>query len=59
MQGFSTLVSLVQQAGLAATLSGPGPFTVFAPTDAAFAALDADTLNAVTSNNTLLRGIKH
>jgi uncharacterized surface protein with fasciclin (FAS1) repeats len=36
---FKTLVSLVQQADLAATLSGAGPFTVFAPTDAAFTEL--------------------
>lgn len=35
---FSILVEAVVKAGLAATLSGPGPFTVFAPTDAAFAA---------------------
>jgi LPXTG-motif cell wall-anchored protein len=36
---FSTLVSAVQQAGLVETLQGEGPFTVFAPTNAAFAAL--------------------
>jgi uncharacterized surface protein with fasciclin (FAS1) repeats len=35
---FSILVAAVQQAGLAETLSGPGPFTVFAPTNDAFAA---------------------
>ncbi|HEY7253556.1 MAG TPA: fasciclin domain-containing protein, partial [Methylomirabilota bacterium] len=33
---FKTLVSLVKRAGLAKTLSGKGPYTVFAPTDAAF-----------------------
>ena len=36
---FSILVEAVQAAGLAETLSGPGPFTVFAPTNDAFAAL--------------------
>lgn len=36
---FSTLVTAVKAAGLVETLSGPGPFTVFAPTDAAFDAL--------------------
>lgn len=36
---FNTLVAAVQAAGLAETLSGPGPFTVLAPTDDAFAAL--------------------
>ena len=35
---FSTLVTAVTRAGLADTLSGPGPFTVFAPTDATFEA---------------------
>jgi len=38
-EGFSTLVAAVVAAGLADTLAGEGPFTVFAPTDAAFAAL--------------------
>jgi uncharacterized surface protein with fasciclin (FAS1) repeats len=38
---FSTVVAAVKAAGLADTLSGPGPFTVFAPTNEAFAALPA------------------
>jgi uncharacterized surface protein with fasciclin (FAS1) repeats len=41
---FSTLTSLIQAAGLADTLQQPGPYTVFAPTNEAFAALPAGTL---------------
>jgi len=41
---FTTLVTAVKAAGLVETLKGPGPFTVFAPTDAAFAALPSGTL---------------
>ncbi|WP_212523066.1 fasciclin domain-containing protein [Actibacterium sp. MT2.3-13A] len=41
---FATLVAAVQAAGLAETLKGDGPFTVFAPTDAAFAALPDGTV---------------
>jgi hypothetical protein len=41
---FSTLVSAVKAAGLVDALKGDGPFTVFAPTDAAFAKLPADTI---------------
>jgi uncharacterized surface protein with fasciclin (FAS1) repeats len=44
---FSTLVAGVKAAGLADTLSGPGPFTVFAPTNAAFAKLPAGTLDTL------------
>ncbi|MBA4337993.1 MAG: hypothetical protein C0421_04015 [Hyphomonas sp.] len=44
---FSTLVAAIQAAGLAETLSGPGPFTVFAPTNAAFAALPVGTLDSL------------
>jgi len=38
-EGFSTLVAAVQAANLVETLKSPGPFTVFAPTDTAFAKL--------------------
>lgn len=41
---FKTLVAAVQAAGLVETLKGPGPFTVFAPTDEAFAKLPAGTV---------------
>ena len=41
---FNTLVAAVKAAGLADTLKGPGPFTVFAPTDEAFAKLPAGTV---------------
>lgn len=44
---FSTLVAAVQAAGLVETLSGEGPFTVFAPTNEAFAALPAGVLDAL------------
>ena len=42
---FTTLVAAVTAAGLVETLKGAGPFTVFAPTDAAFAALPAGTVD--------------
>lgn len=41
----TTLVAAVKAAGLVDTLKGPGPFTVFAPTNAAFAALPAGTVD--------------
>lgn len=44
---FSTLVAAVTAADLVETLSGEGPFTVFAPTDEAFAALPAGVLDAL------------
>jgi uncharacterized surface protein with fasciclin (FAS1) repeats len=46
-EGFSTLVTAVSAAGLVDTLNGEGPFTVFAPTDDAFAALPAGVLDAL------------
>lgn len=45
---FETLVSALGQAGLVDTLNQPGPYTVFAPTDAAFAKLPAGTLDSLT-----------
>jgi uncharacterized surface protein with fasciclin (FAS1) repeats len=44
---FSTLVSAVKAAGLAETLSGAGPYTVFAPTNEAFAKLPPETLQSL------------
>ena len=44
---FKTLVTALQAAGLVETLSGPGPFTVFAPTDDAFAKLPPGTVDAL------------
>ena len=51
---FKTLVSLLQATGLDKVLSGPGPFTVFAPTDAAFAKVPPATLQALAANPALL-----
>src|SRR4028118_609371 len=44
---FNTLVAAVKAAGLVDTLKSPGPFTVFAPTDDAFAKLPAGTVDAL------------
>jgi len=44
---FNTLVAAVKAAGLVDTLKGPGPFTVFAPTDEAFAQLPPGTLESL------------
>ncbi|MEX0341161.1 MAG: fasciclin domain-containing protein [Erythrobacter sp.] len=49
---FSTLVSAVTAAGLGETLSGEGPFTVFAPTNDAFAKIPEATLTELTTNDT-------
>jgi PGF-CTERM protein len=57
---FDTLVSAVSTAGLAGTLSGPGPYTVFAPSDAAFNKLPSGVLADLTTNESMrdtLRGI--
>jgi uncharacterized surface protein with fasciclin (FAS1) repeats len=47
---FTTLVAAVEAAGLVETLKGEGPFTVFAPTDDAFAAIPAETLTALLAD---------
>lgn len=47
---FATLLTAVKAAGLADELSGEGPFTVFAPTDEAFAKVPADTLKALLAD---------
>jgi uncharacterized surface protein with fasciclin (FAS1) repeats len=49
---FDTLVAAVQAAGLEETLRGEGPFTVFAPTDAAFEALPAGTVETLLADPT-------
>lgn len=56
---FTTLVAAVKAAGLAETLSGKGPFTVFAPTNAAFEALPKGTVEALLEpeNKAKLAGI--
>ena len=54
---FKTLVALVKQAGLAGALSGPGPLTVFAPTDAAFAKVPKSTLAALGKNKAQLKAV--
>jgi uncharacterized surface protein with fasciclin (FAS1) repeats len=51
---FTELAGLVVDAGLVDTLRGAGPFTVFAPTDAAFAKLPVDALHAVQDDPKLL-----
>jgi transforming growth factor-beta-induced protein len=54
---FKTLVAAVQAAGLQETLEGDGPFTVFAPNDAAFAKLGKGTIEGLLKDKTALRRI--
>lgn len=54
---FKTLVTALEAADLKATLEGKGPFTVFAPTDAAFAKLPPGTLEALLKDKTKLQAI--
>jgi uncharacterized surface protein with fasciclin (FAS1) repeats len=54
---FQTLVKAVQAADLVATLKSPGPFTVFAPTDEAFAALPKEKLEALLKDKAALTAV--
>lgn len=54
---FGTLLTAVQAAGLAETLSGPGPFTVFAPTDEAFAKIPKADLDALLADKAKLTAV--
>jgi uncharacterized surface protein with fasciclin (FAS1) repeats len=54
---FSTLVTAIKTAGLVDTLSGDGPFTVFAPNNAAFAKISEATLKAVLADKEKLSSI--
>ncbi len=54
---FTTLVTAVQAADLVDKLKEKGPFTVFAPNDAAFAKIPAETLNALVADKEALTGI--
>jgi uncharacterized surface protein with fasciclin (FAS1) repeats len=54
---FNVLLAAAEAAGLAGTLANDGPFTVFAPTDAAFAALPAGTVESLLANPEMLRAV--
>lgn len=54
---FRTLVKAVQAAGLAETLSGKGPFTVFAPTDEAFSKLPSGTVEGLLKDIPKLKSV--
>jgi uncharacterized surface protein with fasciclin (FAS1) repeats len=54
---FNTLVAALKAAGLVETLSGDGPFTVFAPTDEAFAQIPQDQLNALLADKEALTAV--
>ena len=53
----STLSKLINDAGLSDTLSGAGPFTVFAPTNEAFKAVPAKTMSDLASNKEMLKQV--
>ena len=54
---FSTLTSLLKKAGLVSTLGRPGPYTVFAPTNAAFAKVPKQTVDALLADKAKLRAV--
>jgi uncharacterized surface protein with fasciclin (FAS1) repeats len=54
---FKTLAKLLTDAGLVETLKGPGPFTVFAPTDDAFAKVPKATLDALAADKAKLKAV--
>jgi uncharacterized surface protein with fasciclin (FAS1) repeats len=54
---FKTLATLLTKAGLVKTLQRPGPYTVFAPTDAAFAKVPKSTVNALLADKAKLRAV--
>lgn len=54
---FTTLTSLVEEAGLAGTLANDGPFTVFAPTDAAFSKVPERTLDSLAADPEALKSV--
>lgn len=54
---FKSLVKLVQDAGLVGVLKSPGPFTVFAPTDEAFAKVPKETLDALAKDKKALAAV--
>jgi len=53
----STLNKLVQDSGLSAELSGPGPYTVFAPSDEAFKAVPPATMAKLSSDKQMLKSV--
>lgn len=54
---FKTLVTALKEAGLVDTLKGPGPFTVFAPTDEAFAKIPKADLDKLLANKVKLKAV--
>jgi uncharacterized surface protein with fasciclin (FAS1) repeats len=54
---FTTLTKLLKRAGLRKALKQPGPYTVFAPTDAAFAKVPKQTLNALLADKAKLKAV--